>query len=72
MEGVQLTAEAMSVFTSANALAEAILLTGRVSHLKALMEVREELLAKSQRPSAALPTYDDLADAEAALRNHRW
>lgn len=72
MQGIQLTADTMNVFTNPNALAEAILLTGRVSHLKALLEIREETLAAGLRPTAAVPTYDDLAEAESALRNHRW
>jgi len=72
MEGVQLTENAMTVFGSAGALAEAILLTGRVSHLKALMQVREEILAANLQPNANVPTRDDLAAAETALRNHKW
>lgn len=72
MEGIQLSPNAMTVFTNPNTLAEAVLLTGRVSHLKALLEIREETLAASMRPTAAVPTYDDLAEAEEALRNHRW
>jgi hypothetical protein len=71
MEGIQLTAEAMTTFGTADALAEAILLTARVSYLKATMQVREEILAAGQRPSAQLPTRDDLAVAEIALLNHR-
>jgi hypothetical protein len=70
MEGIQLTAEAMTAFGTADALAEAILITARVSYLKAAMQVRDEILAAGQRPSVQLPTRDDLAAAENALRNH--
>jgi hypothetical protein len=71
MEGLQLTADVTTTFGTADALAEAILLTARVSYLKAAMQVRDEILAAGQRPSAQLPTRDDLSSAENVLRNHR-
>ena len=70
MEGLQLTADVTTTFGTADGLAEAIMLTARVSYLKAAMQVRDEILAAGQRPSAQLPTRDDLAAAENVLRNH--
>lgn len=71
MEGIQLAADVTTTFGTADALAEAILLTARVSYLKAAIQIRDEILAAGQRPSAQVPTSDDLAAAETALRNHR-
>ena len=71
MQGILLTAEATTIFPTAGALAEAILLTSRVSHLKALLAIRDELLTAGIPPSSNLPTCDDLTDAETKLRNHR-
>jgi hypothetical protein len=71
MQGIQLGEQTMTAFRDADELAEAIRLTADVSHLKAMMEVREELITAGTPPSAAAPTRDDLAVAEIALRNHR-
>lgn len=42
--------------TDAETLAEAILLTADVSCLKALLEVRNEIVAAGHTPSAQVPT----------------
>ena len=57
--------------TDARSLAEAIMLTAEVSYLKALMEVRGEILSAGHTPSAEVPTRSDLDAAEDALREHR-
>jgi hypothetical protein len=68
MHSVMLTEAAMS--TDAETLAEAILLTAGVSHLKALMEVRGEIVAAGYTPSAAVPTTHDLDMAIEKLVAH--
>lgn len=55
----------------AEVLAQAILLTAEVSHLKAVLEVRREILAAGFSPSAEIPGPADLALAEQALAAHR-
>lgn len=55
----------------ADDLAHAILLTAEVSHLKAVMEVRREILAGGFSPSAEIPGPADLERAERALAAHR-
>lgn len=55
----------------AKSLAEAILLTGDVSYLKALMEVRAEIVAAGHTPSGDVPSEGDLHDAVEALQEHR-
>ena len=40
----------------AQTLAEAVLLTADVSHLRALMQVRAEMIAAGHTPSADVPT----------------
>ena len=54
MHSVALSAEAMD--TDADTLAEGILLTADVSCLKALLEVRAEIVAAGHTPSAEVPT----------------
>lgn len=66
---VVLSEEAMG--TEAHVLAEAVLRAAQVSHLKAVMDVREEIVAAGFSPSADLPGPADLARAETALREHR-
>lgn len=53
------------------ALADAVLLTAQLSHLKAVMEVRQEILEAGFSPSAELPSSADLNAVESALRMHR-
>lgn len=55
----------------AQALAEAVLRTAEVSHLKAVMEIRREIVDAGFSPSAELPTPADLSRAEAELGEHR-
>ncbi|WP_328349662.1 DUF2694 domain-containing protein [Mycobacterium sp. NBC_00419] len=55
----------------AHTLAEAVLLTADVSYLKALMEVRAEIVAAGHTPSADVPSERDLTDAVAALQRHQ-
>jgi hypothetical protein len=55
----------------AETLAEAILLAGEVSHLKAVMEVRREIIAAGFTPSAEIPAPADLQRADDALARHR-
>lgn len=52
-------------------LARAVLLTAEVSHLKAVMEIRRNILDAGFTPSAELPTPADLSRAEAVLNAHR-
>ncbi|MCV7226217.1 DUF2694 domain-containing protein [Mycolicibacterium komossense] len=68
LHSVVLTEAAMSA--DAGSLAEAIKLTADVSYLKALMQVRGEILAAGHTPSAEVPTKSDFDDAVAALRDH--
>lgn len=53
------------------ALAEAVLRAAEVSHLKAVMQIRREILDAGFSPSAELPTPADLSSAESALADHR-
>ena len=57
--------------TDAESLAQAVLLTADVSYLKALMQVRSEIIAAGHTPSADVPTERDLDTATTALQNHR-
>ena len=59
------------VDSDAAALAEAVLRAAGVSHLKAVMQIRREILEAGFSPSAELPTAADLSRAEAALAGHR-
>jgi hypothetical protein len=56
--------------TDAETLAEAVLLTADVSYLRALMQVRAEMIAAGHTPSADVPTERDLDTATAALQHH--
>ncbi|CAM3048743.1 hypothetical protein BST27_14735 [Mycobacterium intermedium] len=57
--------------TDAEALSEGIQLTADVSCLKALLEVRDEIVAAGHTPSAAVPTAGDLDAAIEKLLEHR-
>ncbi|HTY26523.1 MAG TPA: DUF2694 family protein [Mycobacterium sp.] len=57
--------------TDAQTLAQAVLLTAEVSYLKALMEVRAEIIASGHTPSPDVPTEKDLLVATEALQHHR-
>ncbi|MFM8598094.1 MAG: DUF2694 family protein [Mycobacterium sp.] len=54
----------------AAALARAVLLAAQVSHLKAVMRIRQEIVSAGFTPSAGLPAPADLDLAEQALRQH--
>lgn len=54
MHSVALSEEAME--TDAETLAQGILLTADVSCLKALLEIRDEIVAAGHTPSAEVPT----------------
>lgn len=69
LHSVVLTEEAMS--TDVQTLTTAIKLTADVSYLRALMEVRSEILAAGHTPSDEVPTEADLDDALAALAEHQ-
>ena len=55
----------------AAALAEAVLRCAEVSHLKATMKIREEIVEAGFSPSPEMPGPADLSRAEAALQGHR-
>ena len=55
----------------AETLAHAVLLTADVSYLRALMQVRAEMVAAGYTPSAEVPSERDLDSATAALQDHR-
>jgi hypothetical protein len=69
MHSVALSEAAME--TDAETLAEGILLTADVSCLKALLEVRGEIVAAGHTPSAKVPTRSDLDVAIEKLLAHR-
>lgn len=71
LHSVALTEAALDDAADAARLAEAIRLTADVSHLRALMEVRAEILAAGHTPSSAVPSQTDLADAVQRLSEHR-
>lgn len=56
--------------TDAQSLAQAIMLTADVSYLRALMEVRGEIVAAGHTPSGDVPTQDDLRVALGRLAEH--
>ena len=55
----------------ADTLAAAIMLTANVSHLKAVMQVRQEIVDAGLTPSDGLASPLDLHDAETLLAGHR-
>ncbi len=69
MHSVALTDQAME--TDAETLAQGILLTADVSCLKALLEVRDEIMAAGHTPSAQVPTPQDLDVAIEKLLAHK-
>lgn len=69
LHSLTLSAEAMD--TDAEALARGILLAADVSYLKAVLEVRGEIVAAGHTPSAEVPTVADLDAAMEKLRAHR-
>jgi hypothetical protein len=69
MHSVALSEEAME--TDAQTLAEGIVLTADVSCLKALLEVRDEIVAAGNTPSTEVPTPYDLDVAIEKLLAHK-
>lgn len=69
MHSVALSEEAMQ--TDAETLAQGILLTADVSCLKALLEIRDEIVAAGHTPSAEVPTPRDLDAAIEKLLAHK-
>ncbi len=55
----------------ADDLVSAVLLTARVSHLRAVMDIRRQIIDSGFTPSAELAAPRDLEAAEAELVNHR-
>lgn len=56
---------------AADDLVDAVLLTARVSHLRAVMDVRQQIIDSGFTPSAELAAPEDLEAAETELVNHR-
>ena len=56
--------------TDAHTLARGIMLAADVSYLRALMEVRSEIVGAGHTPSGDVPTQDDLRNALALLADH--
>lgn len=52
-------------------LAAGVLLTAQVSHLRAVMEVRREIIGAGFTPSGEIAGEAELERAETALREHR-
>ena len=69
MHSVALSEEAME--TDSETLAWGILLTADVSCLKALLEIRDEIIAAGHTPSAEVPTPRDLDAAIEKLLAHK-
>jgi hypothetical protein len=69
LHSVLLSESAMD--TDSDSLAQAVLLTAEVSHLAAVMQVRQEIIDAGFTPSAGIPGPSDLGRAEGALRQHR-
>ena len=69
MHSVGLSEEAMGI--DAETLAQGILLTADVSCLKALLEIRDEIVAAGHTPSAEVPTQRDLDAAIEKLLAHK-
>ncbi len=68
MHSVTLSEAAMH--TDAGSLTQGNLLTADVSYLKALLEVRNEIVAAGHTPSAEVPTAHDLDTAIERLVAH--
>lgn len=60
-----------AMVAGAAALADAILRAADVSHLKAVLHVRRQILASGCTPSGEMPTPGDLHIAETELGRHR-
>ena len=69
LHSVLLSESAMDA--DADSLARAVLLTADVSHLAAVMQVRQEIIDAGFSPSGGIPGPADLGRAESALLRHR-
>ena len=69
LHSVALAESAMDA--DAQRLAGAVLLCAEVSHLKAVMAVRREIIDAGFTPSAQIPGPGDLASAESELMLHQ-
>lgn len=69
LHSVALAESAMDA--DARRLAGAVLLCAEVSHLKAVMAVRREIIDAGFTPSAQIPGPGDLASAESELMIHQ-
>ena len=70
LHGVVLSEAAMD--GDAATLAEAVLRTAEVSHLKSVMQIRREIIDGGFTPTPALSTPADLDAADAALAGHEF
>ncbi len=69
LHSVILGEEAMTA--DVRVLAAGVLLAAEVSHLRAVMEIRREIIEAGFSPSGDVPTPRDLERAEASLAEHR-
>jgi hypothetical protein len=69
LHSVLLSESAMDA--DSESLARAVLLTAEVSHLAAVMAVRQEIIDAGFTPSAGIPGPSDLGRAEGVLLRHR-
>ena len=69
LHSVLLSESAMDA--DADSLARAVLLTADVSHLAAVMQVRQEIIDAGFSPSGGIPGPADLGRVESALLRHR-
>lgn len=69
LHSVVLSEEGMDA--DADTLAQAVLRAAEVSHLRAVMRIRREIIESGFTPSAELPGPADLSRAEADLADHR-
>lgn len=69
LHSVVLTEAAMQA--DPGTLARAVLLTAEVSHLKAVMQVRRDVIDAGFTPSAEIAGPDELDRAQAELLGHR-
>ena len=70
LQHVEFADNLFNAFRNGEELAEGILLSADVSFLEAAMEIRAELNDGPIKPSADVPTPDDLDEAKQLLRNH--
>ncbi|MCX6483374.1 MAG: DUF2694 family protein [Mycobacterium sp.] len=69
LHSVLLSESAMKA--DSDSLARAVLLTAEVSHLAAVMQVRQEIIDAGFTPSAGIAGPSDLGRAEDVLLRHR-